>query len=63
MRNQPIARLLHTQRTTQTQNNLTHASMPGVGFKPIIPLFKQAKTVHTLDGAATVIDSYFIISE
>jgi hypothetical protein len=28
-----------------------------VGFEPKIPVFKQAKTVHALDGAATVIDS------
>jgi hypothetical protein len=29
--------------------------MPQVGFKPMIPVFKQAKTVHDLDWAATVI--------
>jgi uncharacterized membrane protein len=29
--------------------------MPVVGFEPTIPMFKQAKTVHALDNAATVI--------
>jgi hypothetical protein len=29
--------------------------MPRVGFEPTIPVFKRAKTVHTLDRAATVI--------
>jgi hypothetical protein len=29
--------------------------MPGVGFDPMIPVFKRAKTVHALDRAATVI--------
>jgi hypothetical protein len=29
--------------------------MPHVGFEPTIPVFEQAKTVHALDYAATVI--------
>jgi hypothetical protein len=29
--------------------------MPYVGFEPTIPVFERAKTVHALDGAATVI--------
>jgi hypothetical protein len=29
--------------------------MPLVGFEPTIPVFERAKTVHTLDCAATVI--------
>jgi hypothetical protein len=29
--------------------------MPQVGFETTIPMFVRAKTVHTLDGAATVI--------
>jgi hypothetical protein len=29
--------------------------MPEVGFKPTIPVFERAKTVHALDRAATVI--------
>jgi hypothetical protein len=28
--------------------------MPLAGFEPMIPVFKQAKTVHALDHAATV---------
>jgi hypothetical protein len=30
--------------------------MPRVGFEPAIPVFERAKTVYTLDRAATVID-------
>jgi hypothetical protein len=29
--------------------------MPQVGFEPTIPVFEQAKAVHTVDRAATVI--------
>jgi hypothetical protein len=29
--------------------------MPGVGFEPTTQVFEQAKTVHALDCAATVI--------
>jgi hypothetical protein len=29
--------------------------MPRVGFEPTISVFEQEKTVHALDGAATVI--------
>jgi hypothetical protein len=32
-------------------------SMPSVGFEPTIPAFEQAKTVHALDLAVTVIGS------
>jgi hypothetical protein len=52
---QPVARPLPTHRTTQTQNTCTQTSMPWVGFEPTIPSFERAKTVHALDGAATVI--------
>jgi hypothetical protein len=51
---QPVARPLPTHRTTQTQNKCTQISMPWVGFKPTIPVFERAKTVHALDSAATV---------
>jgi hypothetical protein len=51
-----------SQASTYTQNNTKtekmHAiqtSMSWVGFEPTIPLFKQAKTVHALGRAATVI--------
>jgi hypothetical protein len=50
---QPIARPLPTHRATQTEYK--HTSMPRVGFEPMIPVFEQAKTVHALDCAATVI--------
>jgi hypothetical protein len=52
---QPVARPLPTRRTTQTQNKSTQASMSLVGFEPTTPVFERAKTVHGLDGAATVI--------
>jgi hypothetical protein len=29
--------------------------MPRAGFEPTIPVFERAKTVHALDGVATVI--------
>jgi hypothetical protein len=32
--------------------------MPRVRFEPTIPMFKQAKPVHALDRAATVIGNY-----
>jgi hypothetical protein len=35
-------------------------SMPCVGFKPTIPAFKQAKTIHALDRLATVTGIYHI---
>jgi hypothetical protein len=53
---QPIARPLPTQRTTQTQNKGTQTSMPSVVFKGTIPAFERMKTVHALDSVATVID-------
>jgi hypothetical protein len=54
-RDQPVARSLHTHRTTQTQNKRTYLSMPRVGFESTIPAFERAKTVHALDRAATLI--------
>jgi uncharacterized membrane protein len=59
MGDQPIARPLHARRTTQTQNKRTHKSMPRVGFEPTIPVSERAKTVHALDGAATVIGIFY----
>jgi hypothetical protein len=50
---QPLTRPLTTHRTTQPQNKLTQTSMPQVGFEPTIPAFERAKTVHTLERAAT----------
>jgi hypothetical protein len=37
------------------QNKRTQTYMLRVGFEPTIPVFEKAKTVHTLDRAATVI--------
>jgi hypothetical protein len=52
---QPVARPLPTQRTTQTKNKRTQTSKPRVGFERMIPVFERAKTAHALDRAATVI--------
>jgi hypothetical protein len=52
---EPVARPLPTHRTAQTQNKCTQTSMPGVGFKPTIPVFERAKMIHALDRAITVI--------
>jgi hypothetical protein len=51
---QPVGRPLSTHRTTQTQNKRTQTSIHRVGFKPTIPAFERAKTVHGLNRAATV---------
>jgi hypothetical protein len=55
---QPVARPLPTHRTTQTQNKRTQTSIPRVGFEPTKPASERAKTVHALDGAATVIGRF-----
>jgi hypothetical protein len=57
---QSVARPLPTHRTTQTQNKRKQTSMAGVGFEPRIPAFERAKTVHTLDRAATLIGKQFV---
>jgi hypothetical protein len=44
-----------TDKTPQTQNIPRQTFMPRVGFEPMILVFERAKTVHTLDSAATVI--------
>jgi hypothetical protein len=57
----PVARPLPTHRTTQTESTHTmQISMSWVGFKPTIPAFKRAKTVHALDRAASVIGPIII---
>jgi hypothetical protein len=50
-----VARPLATHRTALMQNKRTQTSMPDVGFKPTIPVFERAKTVHALDRAGTAI--------
>jgi hypothetical protein len=52
---QSVARPLPAHRTAQTQNKGTQKFMPRVGVESTIPVFKQAKRVHALDRAATVI--------
>jgi hypothetical protein len=61
-RDQPVARPLPTHRTTQKQNKCTQTFMPRVVVDPTIPVFKQAKTVHTLDRVPTVVGSLVIQS-
>jgi hypothetical protein len=51
----PVARPLHTHRTTQMKNKRTQISMPWTGFETTIPVFEREKTVYALDRAATVI--------
>jgi hypothetical protein len=60
---QPVARPLPTQRTTQTQNkkHTIQISMHWVGIEATIPAFERAKTVHALDCAATVIMYIMIV--
>jgi hypothetical protein len=54
---QPVASLLPTHRTTQTQNKRAQTSMPRAGFKLMAPSFEWAKTVHALDCVTTVFGS------
>jgi hypothetical protein len=35
--------------------------MPWVGFEPTISVFEQAKTVHALDRAVTVIGGVYVL--
>jgi hypothetical protein len=46
-------RYLHTEQ--HKQNKRTQTCMSQVGFEPTIPVFENAKTVHTSDRAATLI--------
>jgi hypothetical protein len=51
---QPLTMPLPTHRT-QAQIKGTQTSMLRMGLEPTIPAFEQASTVHTSEGAATVI--------
>jgi hypothetical protein len=51
---QPVARPLPEQRTTETQNKRTQTFITQVRFEPTIRVFVRAKTVHALDRAATM---------
>jgi hypothetical protein len=59
---QPVSRPLPTHMATQTQNKRTQTSMPRVEFEPTTPVFEQAKTVHALDRAATLIGPWVHMS-
>jgi hypothetical protein len=50
-------------RPLPTQNKRTQTSMPRMEFKLTTPVFGQAKMVHALGCAATVIGNYFRIRE
>jgi hypothetical protein len=52
---QPVARPLHTHRTTQTKNKRTQTYVPWVGFELTILVFERAQTVRVLNRAATLI--------
>jgi hypothetical protein len=54
---QPVARPLHTDRTTQTRNKHTQTSMLAVGFEPIISVLEWAKTVHASDRAPFLVSN------
>jgi hypothetical protein len=60
---QPVARPLPKHRTTQTQNKCIHT--PNIhtlsGIRTMIPVSERAKTVHALDGAATVTDLFYVL--
>jgi hypothetical protein len=42
-------------QSNNKQNKRTQMPIPWVGFEPMIPMFEEAKTVHALGRAATVI--------
>jgi hypothetical protein len=52
---QPVASPLPPHRTTQSQNKSIQTSMPRVRFERMILVLQQAKAVHALDRAVTVI--------
>jgi hypothetical protein len=49
-----------TQDSTKTEDTHTQISMIRIGFKPTTPAFKRAKTLHSLNGAVTVIGRKYI---
>jgi hypothetical protein len=55
MEEQPVAWPQPAHRTTQMQNVLTQISVHRAEFEPMSPVFARTKTVHALDGAATLI--------
>jgi hypothetical protein len=57
---QPVARPLPIQKTTQTQNKRTKTPIPRVRSEPTISVPERAKTVHALDRVATVTSRNYI---
>jgi hypothetical protein len=57
MGDQPVARSLPTQNTTNKKKR-TQTSMPQMGFEATTPVVEQAKMVHALDCMATVIGKF-----
>jgi hypothetical protein len=57
---QPVARSLPTNRTTQTRNKSKQTSKPRVGFEPMSSAFERAKTVHALECAAAVMGRKYL---
>jgi mannose/cellobiose epimerase-like protein (N-acyl-D-glucosamine 2-epimerase family) len=54
MVDQPVARLLLTNRTTQTQNKRTQTSVPLMRIEAMTAVYERAKEMYALDRAATV---------
>jgi hypothetical protein len=54
---------LHTEQHKQYKIHTIETSMNLVGFKPIIPAFERAKTIHAFDRAAAVISHTTIHKE
>jgi hypothetical protein len=66
MGDQPFARPIPTNRTTQTQNKRIQTSMPQVGLESAIPVFERSKKVHALDRVANaigIVDNLYGIKE
>jgi hypothetical protein len=55
MGDQPVAKPLPINRTTQTQNKRTQTSLPRVRLEPTTPALMWPKKVHAADRAVTVI--------
>jgi hypothetical protein len=52
---QLVVKKLPTHGTTQPQKTRTQISMSRVAFEPTTLVFEHAKSIHSLDSAATVI--------
>jgi hypothetical protein len=52
----------NTEKRTHTHTHKHYTSMPWVGFVPTIPASERAKTVHDLDGSATVTGQDLVVT-